>query len=288
MGLITLLTDFGHRDSYVGVMKGVMATISPQSQVVDLTHGIQPQAILAARFNLLTSYEYFPAGTVHLVVVDPGVGTRRTAVAAAVNSPAGVQTIVAPDNGMLTGFSVMAAVALTNSRYWRTLQPSCTFHGRDIFAPVAAHLANGVSMAELGMSLSTDSLVKLDIDDASLLREDSTDVPQISRPISSQLTTDQGYRGTIQYCDHFGNLVTNILGRQLVHHRWQVWLGECSISCYATYGDAEPGTVLALIGSHGYVEIAVNGGSAADELKLQVGDSVMLIYVPHGLDKGEL
>ena len=120
MGVITLLTDFGHRDSYVGVMKGVIASISPHSQVVDLTHGIQPQAILAARFNLLTSYGYFPAGTIHVVVVDPGVGTQRAAIAAEVSTPNGSQTIIAPDNGILTGFSITTVITLTNPDYWYT------------------------------------------------------------------------------------------------------------------------------------------------------------------------
>ncbi len=262
MGVITLLTDFGHRDSYVGVMKGVIASISPQSQVIDLTHGIRPQAILAARFNLLTSYKYFPEGTVHVVVVDPGVGTQRTAVAAQVMTPAGLQTVVAPDNGILTGFPVTAAVALTNSDYWYTSQPSYTFHGRDIFAPVAAHLANGVAIDELGAPLAVSDLVSLAIRDA--------------------IATDQGYRGSIQYIDHFGNLVTNIPENALANRPWQVRVGKALVPYYTTYGETQPGTLLALIGSHGYVEIAVSNGSAAEMLTGQVGDRVELIYAPRG------
>ena len=265
MGVITLLTDFGHRDSYVGVMKGVIANISPLSQVVDLTHGIQPQAILAARFNLLTSYGYFPAGTVHVVVVDPGVGTRRNAIAAEVSSPTGLQIIVAPDNGLLTGFSIVAAVGLTKASYWRTPQPSRTFHGRDIFAPVAAHLANGVKLSELGSFLSVKTLVRLTIEDA--------------------ISTDQGYHGSIQYCDRFGNLVTNIPGHRLDHRPWQMQLAGRSIPYYATYGDAGAGEVLALVGSHGYVEIAVNGGNAAKAFNVQVGERVVLIYARRGLGR---
>lgn len=254
MGVITLLTDFGHTDNYVGVMKGVIAGISPHSRVIDLTHGIRPQAILAARFNLLTSYQYFPAGTVHVVVVDPGVGTQRSAVAAQVSTVAGVQTIVVPDNGILTGFSIMAAVALTNADYWRTPDPSHTFHGRDIFAPAAAHLANGVPLEELGIALS--SLVRLDIGDA--------------------VAKDQGYRGCIQYIDHFGNLVTTIPAERVSGQSWQVKLRGHRVPYYTTYGLVESGTALALIGSHDYVEVAVNGGSAAARFGAQIGDQVEL------------
>lgn len=262
MGVITLLTDFGHRDSYVGVMKGVITGISPQSQVIDLTHGIQPQAILAARFNLLTSYQYFPEGTVHAVVVDPGVGTQRAAIAAQVMTPAGLQAVVVPDNGLLTGFPVLTAVALTNSNYWYTSQPSYTFHGRDIFAPVAAHLANGVTMDELGTPLVVSNLMSL--------------------AISDRIATDQGYRGSVQYIDHFGNLVTNIPGDTLANRSWHIRVGEELVPYYTTYGETQPGTLLALIGSHGYVEVAVSNGNAAERLAGQVGARVELIYVPHG------
>ena len=149
MGMITLLTDFSHRDNYVGVMKGVIAGISPQSQLIDITHAIKPQDILAARFNLLTSYGYFPAGTIHIAVVDPGVGTQRSAIAAQIATSMGVHTVIAPDNGIITGLPVTAAVALTNPDYWRTPHVSHTFHGRDIFAPAAAHLARGIPFEQL-------------------------------------------------------------------------------------------------------------------------------------------
>ena len=262
MGMITLLTDFGHTDSYVGVMKGVIARISPQCQVVDLTHGICPQDILAARFNLLTSYGYFPSGTVHGVVVDPGVGTQRAAVAAQVTAAVGFHTIVAPDNGILTGFPITAAVALTNADYWLTPQPSCTFHGRDIFAPIVAHLASGVSMENLGVPISVSSLVSLEIRDA--------------------VATDQGYRGSIQYVDHFGNLVTTIVGDRVTSQAWHVCMDKYVVPYYTTYGHAEAGTALALVGSHGYVEIAVNGGSAAQAFGAKVGDEVELLTFAMG------
>lgn len=256
MGVITLLTDFGHRDSYVGVMKGVIAGISPLSQVIDLTHGIQPQDILAARFNLLTSYGYFPVGTIHVVVVDPGVGTQRVAIAAQVTTSQGFQIIITPDNGLLTGFPITTAVALTNANFWRTPQPSHTFHGRDIFAPLAAHLANGMSLRELGETRPVSSLVNLDIDNA--------------------VATTQGYRGRIQYIDHFGNLVTTIQAHGLANQSWHVRVGDHTAMHHTTYGNTEPGTALALIGSHGYVEIAINGGDAAATLHANIGTGVEL------------
>lgn len=269
MGVITLLTDFGHRDNYAGVMKGVIAGISPSSQVVDLNHGIQPQAILAARFNLLTSYGYFPADTIHVVVVDPGVGTGRAAIAAQVLTAAGVQTVVAPDNGILTGFSMLRAVALTNPEYWRTPQLSHTFHGRDLFAPVAAHLANGVELDALGPPLEVSSLVRLNISDA--------------------IATAHGYRGSIQYIDHFGNLITNIPAELLADRAWRMQLGEHTVPYAKTYGEQAVGMALALIGSHGYGEIAVNGGSAAQVLQANIGDPVAIRWrsggpsdAPHG------
>ncbi|MEM6254567.1 MAG: SAM-dependent chlorinase/fluorinase [Cyanobacteria bacterium P01_D01_bin.156] len=264
MGLITLLTDFGHIDSYVGVMKGVIASISPHCQVIDLTHGIQPQAILAARFNLLTSYNYFPAGTIHVVVVDPGVGTQRAVLAAEVESSAGIQRIIAPDNGTLTGFPINKVVALTNANYWLAKQPSSTFHGRDIFAPVAAHLANGVALDQVGSVLSVADLVSLNIEAAPAL--------------TSQLVTSTNYSGSIQYIDYFGNLITNIPEQSLRSRSWQIKLGNYCLEYHSTYGETASGTALALIGSHGYVEIAINGGNAARVMGVQVGDLVKIAY----------
>jgi S-adenosylmethionine hydrolase len=142
-GIITLLTDFGLQDPYGGVMKGAIATLAPTATVIDLTHQIPPQDVAAARFALMSAFPYFPSGTVHTVVVDPGVGTARRAIAIATEA----SYLVGPDNGVFSGVltqtTVRAAVALTNPRYWRTPDPSQTFHGRDIFAPVAAHLALG-------------------------------------------------------------------------------------------------------------------------------------------------
>jgi S-adenosylmethionine hydrolase len=257
MSIITLLTDFGNQDSYVGVMKGVIAQIAPTAILIDLTHAIPPQDILAARFNLLNSYRYFPDGTVHLVVVDPGVGTERRAIAIQLDQG----YLVAPDNGVLSGvledLGNFKAVTLENRQYWRTPQASHTFHGRDIFAPVAAHLANGVALEQLGPPLPPDDLTPL--------------------PLPPWRRSQTGITGTLQYIDHFGNLVTNIPGHQHPPAPWAVILNQHSIPGKLTYGEVEPGTLLSLVGSHGWVEIAVNGGSAAQQLQAQVGDEVRLV-----------
>lgn len=158
---ITLLTDFGHQDVYVGVMKGVILSIDPQAQVIDLCHEIPPQDCRTASFQLLQAVPYFPPQTVHVVVVDPGVGTRRRAIALDL----GVGYCVGPDNGVfsLVGdrYPPQRVVELTQPQFWRTPNPSATFHGRDIFAPVAAHLAAGTDLARLGSAIEPDSLVRL-------------------------------------------------------------------------------------------------------------------------------
>ena len=164
MRIITLLTDFGLEDGYVAAMKGVIAGIAPDAEMVDVTHLVSPQDVASGRFRLLTVTPYFPPGTVHLAVVDPGVVTSRRAVA--VRSSSG-SLLVGPDNGLLLGAleadPAVAAVELSDRRFWRTPTPSATFHGRDVFAPVAAHLATGVALGELGPAIAPGSLVKLDV-----------------------------------------------------------------------------------------------------------------------------
>ncbi|MEM9162449.1 MAG: SAM-dependent chlorinase/fluorinase [Cyanobacteria bacterium P01_F01_bin.4] len=261
---ITLLTDFGTQDGYVGVMKGVIAQIYPSALMIDLTHQVKPQDILAARFILLNSYRHFLPGTVHLVVVDPGVGTRRRGVAVAFSNG----FLVGPDNGVLSGVLTQIAgweaVALTNPNYWRVPNPSHTFHGRDIFAPVAAHLASGVSLTQLGPSIEPTSLVQLHLSPCELV--------------------DANIRGCIQYIDHFGNLITNISAEQIEAETWSMQhQGGAderplkNIERHLTYDDVPNGEALSLIGSHGWVEIAVNGGSAAAVLRAAVGDKVVLV-----------
>jgi S-adenosyl-L-methionine hydrolase (adenosine-forming) len=263
--LLALITDFGTHDSYVGVMKGVMISLNPGIQFVDLTHDLPPQDRYAARFTLLTAYPYLPAGTVYLVVVDPGVGTSRRAIA--------LQTaqgyLVGPDNGVLSGVldhdPAIKAVELTNPNYWRwsktgpqgpSPHPSATFHGRDIFAPVAAHLANGVPLERLGRSLDVQSLVRL--------------------PLAEPVKTALGWEGAVQYIDHFGNAATTIPARAVGSGRWKLTLGKTTLPGAKTYGEVPPGEGLALVGSHGFVEIAVNQGSARQRYGLTVGDGVLV------------
>ncbi|OLP17193.1 hypothetical protein BST81_17750 [Leptolyngbya sp. 'hensonii'] len=255
--MLTLLTDFGLQDVYVGVMKGVIAGINPHLGVVDLTHQIPPQDIVAARFNLLNAVDYFPAGTVHLAVVDPGVGGKRRAIAVAFAGG----YLVGPDNGLFSGVlgrsPTIAAVELTCSTYWRTPDPSPTFHGRDLFAAAAAHLASGVPLADLGTAIDPATLVQLPIP------------PCV-------LTAPGSWLGTIQYIDSFGNLVSNLSSTLISGQSWHLILKDIPIGSAQTYGDRSPGQPLALIGSHGWIEIAVNQGSARLQFGCQVGDRLEL------------
>ncbi|MFQ4135034.1 S-adenosyl-l-methionine hydroxide adenosyltransferase family protein [Nodosilinea sp. PGN35] len=256
---IALLTDFGLRDSYVGVMKGVIATLAPAAQLIDLSHDLPPQDLYAARFTLLAAYPYLPPGTVYLVVVDPGVGTRRRAVA--VQTAEGM--LVGPDNGVLSGVwqsdrlthpGILSAVELTNRDYWRSPHPSATFHGRDIFAPAAAHLANGLPLDDLGTKIDPQSLVSL--------------------PLENPIATATGWTGAIQYVDRFGNAATTIPASAVTAQGWTVTVGDRTLTGSQTYGQVPPGQGLALVGSHGFVELAVNQGSAQEQLGLAVGDRV--------------
>ncbi|RZM82316.1 SAM hydrolase/SAM-dependent halogenase family protein [Leptolyngbya iicbica] len=256
---ITLLTDFGDRDGYVGVMKGIIAGICPAAALIDLSHNIPPQNLAAARFTLLNAYPFFPAGTVHLVVVDPGVGTARRAIA--LQTPQG--TFVGPDNGVLSGvfdslpMADINAVELTKPEYWRSPQPSQTFHGRDIFAPAAAHLAAGVAITELGKKLDPQTLMRIAI-------------PQ------PKISTEQ-IIGSVQHIDHFGNLITTIPATAIADRHWVMQVGSVEIPVGQAYGEVEIGHAIALVGSHGWVEIALNSSSAQARLRLAIGDEVRLI-----------
>jgi len=273
--LLTLLTDFGLQDVYVGVMKGAIAQIAPTLNVVDLTHQIPPQNLVAARFCLLNAVPYFPDGTVHVAVVDPGVGSRRRAIA--VQFSGGF--LVGPDNGLFSGvleqWPAIAAVELTCPDYWRTPSPSHTFHGRDIFAPVGAHLACGVPLDRIGRAIAPEAL--------------------ISFPIPPYTQTGNHLNGSIQYADRFGNLITNIPSKAVLGQPWSVVVpvananAETDISLKSsptltlpasqTYNDHPPGTPLALVGSHGWVEIAVNQGSAQTQLQLTCGDLIEILLL---------
>lgn len=254
---LTLLSDFGLSDVYVGVMKGAIAQINSELTVVDLTHQIPPQNIAAARFCLMNAYCYFPDGTVHVAVVDPGVGSTRRAIA--VEFAAGF--LVGPDNGLFSGVlsqsPALRAVELTNPDYWRITHPATTFHGRDIFAPVGATLASGVALNQLGRAIDPATLVQLAI-------------PECTQ-------TDTGVAGYIQYIDHFGNSVTNIPGAYVQGFTWSVVAAGLTIPGCQTYSDRPAGYAIALIGSHGWVEIAINGGNAQLKLQLDWGASVQVL-----------
>jgi S-adenosyl-L-methionine hydrolase (adenosine-forming) len=256
--LITLLTDFGTQDIYVGVMKGTIARIAPQTHIIDLTHEIPPQDIATARFQWLSAYPYFPPSTIHLAVVDPGVGSSRHPIA--LQMPSGY--LVAPDNGVISGILTieppLAAVKLIHRQYWRTPNPSHTFHGRDIFAPIAAHLANGVSLLELGEAIDPASLVQIPI------------------PIPQQLP-DGNWQGVIQAIDHFGNLITNLRGDLVSGKTWSLHLGNRSFPGCQTYAEQTAGKAIALIGSEHWLEIAIVNGSAKLSLEVDIGEKCTIL-----------
>ncbi|SPE50039.1 conserved hypothetical protein [Verrucomicrobia bacterium] len=257
MSTITLTTDFGTQDWFVGTMKGVILGLCPKAVVVDITHDLLPGDIRSGAFALAASYRYFPKGTVHVAVVDPGVGSSRLAIA--------VETadylFVGPDNGVLSFAlareKIKAVRRLENKKCF--LQPvSSTFHGRDVFAPVAARLCCGLAIQKLGPV--------------------HRDLVRLSWPEPSVGKAE--LRGTIVYVDRFGNLITNLredLLRNLAASSMRIRAGRASAISMATHYAAVPkGRPAALIGSSGLLEIAVNGDSAARKLKLTVGDPIQV------------
>lgn len=257
MGAIALLTDFGTRDGYAGVLHGVILRINPAAVIVDVCHDISAQDVRAAAFVLSTVYRHFPEDTIHLVVVDPGVGSKRRAIA--VRTARG--TFVSPDNGVLSYVlarePVLAMVQLTEQRYWRA-SLSDTFHGRDLFAPVAAFLSLGVELAELGSGLS----------DA------------VRFPVPEPRVTAEGYlSGEILHVDRFGNLITNVpadcmpAGQSL---RVQL-AGREVLGPQRAYAHAADDELVVLMGSSGYLEVAVRNGDAATALGTGRGAQVLVI-----------
>ena len=256
--IITFTSDFGADDWFVGVVHGVIHHICPEAKVVDLSHAIEPGKIERAAFMIEAAAPDFPPGTVHLAVVDPGVGTRRRALAVRAHE----QFFVGPDNGVLDwalSDPGAAARALTETRYFRH-PVSRTFHGRDVFAPVAAHLACGVTLDALGPAIHD---------------------PVRLRPVPVRLV-DGLVQGSVRFIDRFGNALTNITQEALAgafpgvpEHRLEVLLGSRRISGIArSYGDAPIGTLVAIIGSSGRLEIAQVGGQAASRFGLGEGDAV--------------
>jgi S-adenosylmethionine hydrolase len=256
--VIALLTDFGTRDHYAGTMKAVILGICPDTTLVDITHDIPPHDMMTAALELAASYKYFPAGTIFLVVVDPGVGSARRGIAA----DTGDFRFVAPDNGVLTAVlketPAKRVVELTERRYARPTV-SRTFEGRDRFAPAAGWLAKGVDLTALGRSAGT-------------LQQLTIPAPQVTGDVLT---------GEVLRVDRFGNLVTNI-DRKLFEKFAHTNGIEISAAAHgvarvvATYAEAAPGEVCALFGSTDHLEIAVNAGSASDRLILTRGAQVVI------------
>ena len=254
---ITFLTDFGTRDTYVGQMKGVALSINPEAVLVDLTHEIPAQEILRGAFAWNDAVSVFPRETIHVGVVDPGVGSERRLVAAEI----GNQRFVCPDNGLLSVLMRTATVhrvVCLESRHWWRSEVSNTFHGRDILTPVAAAWSLGHDLMEFGSPLKTE-LVSLPL-------------AEISRGRTS-LT------GQVVDIDRFGNLITNIDADEIPRGAAQIQIevGSFRITGLSKcYSDVEQGNALALIGSAGRVEIAIGNGSAADELLATCGRRVIV------------
>ncbi len=277
--VITLTTDFGADDAYVATMKGVILSTNPEVNIVDITHSVEPQNVYQAAFILGYTYRYFPRKTVHVAVVDPGVGSERRGVI--LKTPSAL--FVAPDNGILSyvidelssakgsvaqyspdqdlvtlgkGFEV---VAITEPRFWR--QPvSTTFHGRDIFAPVAATLTLDISPYELGEKITSLHVF----------------------PILKPLVDYQGkLTGAVLYVDHFGNLITNIKKSDLPGKDIPIEVAGRLIQGITDYY-AEGEGLMAIIGSSGYLEISLKDGSAADFLNIGIGDEIKVTLEEEG------
>jgi S-adenosylmethionine hydrolase len=263
--IVTLLTDFGSRDAFVGVMKGVMLGIDPALTFVDLSHEIPPQDIFAGALLLRGATPFFPPGTIHLAVVDPGVGSSRR--------PLLVETrdaiFIGPDNGLLSLAapmnSLVRIIHLTNAQFFLPRR-SHTFHGRDVFAPVAAHVAHGVAPLRCGVAVPTMEQLSL---------------PPVARQ-------PNGLVGRVIYIDHFGNVVTNIAEadlRPFSKESLLVSINPVQIDgVNATYAAVEIDAPVAVINSWGMLEVAVRNGSAAQRFAVQVGQRVQCVVTEEQQD----
>ena len=244
--LITLLTDFGTADGYVGEMKAVLATLAPSATIVDVAHDVSPHDVDGARLALARYWRRFPEGTVHLIVVDPGVGSDRGALAMSSEG----RFLVGPDNGVLSPALLHAGARCVSLSIPTGAAP--TFHGRDVFAPAAAQLALGASLETLGA-----------VEDGPVIRR----TPEATR------REDGAVQGEVITVDRFGNAVTNLLAMR----GGRVQVNGLSLALRRTYSEAQAGEPLALVGSSGLVEIAVRDGNAAEQLGLRRGSSVALL-----------
>lgn len=270
MAIITLTTDFGREAEYAGLLKAAILSVDPNATVVDVTHGIDPQDIRQAAFSVEASWRFFPSGTIHLAVVDPGVGSARAMIGLAVAG----HFFIAPDNGVLSLVLARQApeemVRLENESYRRE-RISPTFHGRDIMAPAAAHLGLGRPLSSLGPALSRNDV-------------------RVHNDWKAGCSAGGQIAGTIVAVDRFGNLITNI-GEELLPTAGRVAAGEVAapriavdgraVGTYAAaYSDVDKQVPLALIGSRGYLEIAVNCGNAGEYFKARKGGRVKVELDP--------
>lgn len=257
--IVTLTTDFGHRDHYVAALKAIMLSINRDVRMIDISHEIPAQDIMACAWVLRNSAFLFPSGTIHLVVVDPTTGTQRKPLAVKIKD----QLFVGPDNGL---FALVAdktefeAIELTNTSYWAS-QRSNTFNGRDIFAPIAAHLANGVPLEELGTPL------------------DSITTYRWATPTNDR----DSISGWVVHIDNFGNVITNI-SKELYQHciagrNSKFYVGNTIVNnLSSTFNSVPEGEPVAVFGSADTVEIAINKGNAQLMLGVQKGAPVTIIF----------
>jgi hypothetical protein len=256
--IITLLTDFGTSDHYVAAMKGVILGICPEAELIDITHDIAPYAIAEGAYTLAQAWRCFPRGTTHLAVVDPGVGTERRAILAEADG----HRFVAPDNGLLS--FILNAVPgarvreLSRARFFRD-SVSSTFHGRDLFAPVSAHVARGIDPKRFG-SVIKDTEVKTFI---GVLQKGSG-----------------SYLGSVLSIDRFGNVITNLEANKfcgIAVEPFKIRVGSKTVSTFhPTFGEAGPGEIFALFGSSGFIELSINQSDAAKRLGVKAGSPITL------------
>lgn len=260
--IVTLTTDFGTNDHFVGTMKGVILGIVPDAEIVDISHAVQPFDVLDGALTIAQAYSYFPTGTVHVVVVDPGVGTARRPIIASSEQ----HHFVAPDNGVLS--LIYAREERMHVRYVSQqhyfLQPICnTFHGRDVFAPVAAYLAKRVDGEKFG--------------------EIVTDFVRFNAP-KPKPVDNRTMRGVVLKVDRFGNLITNLTPQDVPmlfqenKPAFKITIGKREITdIKSTYSEGEPGEVFGILGSMGYLEISTNRGSAAQVVGVGKGSDVNIV-----------
>ncbi|MEJ5285811.1 MAG: hypothetical protein CH6_3033 [Candidatus Kapaibacterium sp.] len=263
--VIALLTDFGLDDNYVGIMKGTILSINPNVEIVDITHSIEPGNIRQGAFILMTSVKYFPEDTIFVAVVDPGVGSNRNALCA----KAGKFYFVAPDNGILTytlqNYKNLKIHFFTNEKY-QLENPSKTFHGRDIFAPLSAYLAMNIEISELGEETKFSKIVQLPA-------------------LKCYYDSFGNLIGEVVHIDRFGNIITSLSSNALginMHNilkqdlKWKFEIGHTKIKNISmTYSDVEEGEFLAYIGSSGFLEFGIRNGNAAKKIGAYIGQLVL-------------